>query len=836
MNALSFVDEIIRLLAPRVAGEETNAVALRLMPSDPRFPVLQGDLEYLGGRFQACAVKYDPSQKGRMTRAPAVFSDSRKDVVLTPAHWKATVWVLTGESAVEGLYYARAMYEVLFDSLPSFLSLPRREVLKLAFEAMHWPREKFISYAKYVTAWPLARYMRQKDMPPIPEGFGTNPLVFTGRCKRVLKNRLVSKSQKNLRLFGGILQGVKRGAYPASDAFVHAAMVKHKVALTTVSPPPPLACRRFFCDEHANQLEPFMTAIFRGLKSRARLFEASTSASYESKRSDGGGRNFLRGHDPLDVDGLMRMVETRPGRVQEMRGEFSPTFLDALEQAEASDTRVMVSAVLEPLKVRLITKGSAARQWVAKFFQKDLWSHLFKYPQFTLTGVPLNGSHLEEILMQEKKLGLDQEFDQWVSGDYSAATDGLKLDATKMFFEEALRLQDFGLDPLMAFRVSEVLRSVLYEQEIHYPKKYRDRGGLEPAMQTNGQLMGSVLSFPILCAINVVCYWNSLLKYLHIHGPPKYRGVKMETLMKMIPLRSLPVKVNGDDILFRSNVVHYVYWKQEVARVGFTLSLGKNYIHPTILTVNSQLYEYNRETGYFRKADYLNAGLLTGQSKITGRDTAKAAPVWDLYNEVVGGAANPERAHRRFVHYHLSTIKDITRGGLLNLSSPTLLGGWGFEIPESCLRVTKRQVALSAFLKKRAIASISRGEEPRALNGLVLDTPSVGLTLHRYHPLVPWPRTLPLPRDLRLLREKIILPHVLETPHYTVTTDDVSYRILPQRVLNELQKTIWDVRSSRLRSWEFELCERFDPLWEPRSDWDEEFFDGFIPDDILPTL
>jgi hypothetical protein len=89
--------------------------------------------------------------------------------------------------------------------------------------------------------------------------------------------------------------------------------------------------------------------------------------------------------------------------------------------------------------------------------------------------------------------------------------------------------------------------------------------------QNTGQLMGSPLSFPLLCAINFICYWLSI---------EEYTGA-------IIKLEECPVRVNGDDIIFRSNTEHYAIWKRYISEVGFTLSLGKNYIHSTILTINS---------------------------------------------------------------------------------------------------------------------------------------------------------------------------------------------------------------------------------------------------------
>lgn len=42
---------------------------------------------------------------------------------------------------------------------------------------------------------------------------------------------------------------------------------------------------------------------------------------------------------------------------------------------------------------------------------------------------------------------------------------------------------------------------------------------------------------------------------------------------------SMPVRVNGDDILFKCDEeFYYGFWKPAVAAIGFTLSPGKNYV------------------------------------------------------------------------------------------------------------------------------------------------------------------------------------------------------------------------------------------------------------------
>lgn len=72
--------------------------------------------------------------------------------------------------------------------------------------------------------------------------------------------------------------------------------------------------------------------------------------------------------------------------------------------------------------------------------QKDAWRTLVEKEEFSLIGEPLSEQHLIAIdqgtasLLSAVGLG-DIVFHKWVSGDYSAATDGLSLIA----MEEYLR-------------------------------------------------------------------------------------------------------------------------------------------------------------------------------------------------------------------------------------------------------------------------------------------------------------------------------------------------------------------------------------------------------------
>jgi hypothetical protein len=366
--------------------------------------------------------------------------------------------------------------------------------------------------------------------------------------------------------------------------------------------------------------------------------------------------------------------------VTEVRGWWAPRYKDVLRAAvqqlspEALDPcqlQAEVAPVLEPLKVRLISKGNALPYWAASPFQRRMWQHLVALPEFALIGQPFDASHLEGVMLREKELGV--AFPSWVSGDYAAATDGLSQEVNRLALDAALARLGATEDE------KRLCRAVLGNHLLTYPPKFVERAAdqrqvdpglesLDPVEQRNGQLMGSPLSFPILCAINVVAYKLALEEYLE----------------REVPWGSLPVLVNGDDILFRADDRLYGIWQRYVAQAGFTLSLGKNYISPTLLSVNSQYYMVTNQGPWqatFRQVGYLHTGLLFSDASAPFKPgtrpenlemtwTDKASALLELCND-------PERTMRRVKHYYRDVIKRDTGSGELNLFIPPALGGLG---------------------------------------------------------------------------------------------------------------------------------------------------------------
>jgi len=191
--------------------------------------------------------------------------------------------------------------------------------------------------------------------------------------------------------------------------------------------------------------------------------------------------------------------------------------------------RVQPAVVLEPMKGRIITKPAVGTYINWGRLQKTLWRELRKYDQFQLVGRPVEE---EDIWHVAGSYQIGMGFN---SGDFSGATDNLKgsVSSTILRFllnrlplEEVLRIERSFCNSAIDYRKDPV-RYEKDELGAMYKWKCTQQGIVE---QRNGQLMGHILSFPILCIANYLIF-----KYTY------------ERVIK----RPIPnVRVNGDDILF----------------------------------------------------------------------------------------------------------------------------------------------------------------------------------------------------------------------------------------------------------------------------------------------
>jgi hypothetical protein len=335
-------------------------------------------------------------------------------------------------------------------------------------------------------------------------------------------------------------------------------------------------------------------------------------------------------------------------------------------------------AILEPLKIRIISKGNAVPYYLAKPFQKALHGIMRKMPVFRLIGQPLCPTMLVDIA----DAALSREL--WCSIDYKSSTDGLSAKLSRLLMEAVTD----GFQP----EFQEVIQKTLRPHRCEYPL-CRDKGGkkldeIEPVVQQNGQLMGSITSFPILCLANLGLYVLT-----------QRRLGREETLDELMA----SVLVNGDDMLYPGNLLSYNTQESIGKEIGLEFSVGKSYTHPRYANINSVSFDFDlrkfrsstdtspMKPGIGRSSQpyqvtFLNGGLFFGQGKVMGKvgipgESANTRILSSTINELLSGALPGRQVDilKQFISLHKRTLLHECRGR--NLFVPVSLGGMGQLAP-----------------------------------------------------------------------------------------------------------------------------------------------------------
>jgi len=188
----------------------------------------------------------------------------------------------------------------------------------------------------------------------------------------------------------------------------------------------------------------------------------------------------------------------------------------------------------------------------------------------------------------------------FVSGDYESATDNLSLTVTEVILRRILARSRFIPSGIKDF----ALRSL--RAEVCYP----DLGG-RCCQQQRGQLMGNFLSFPLLCLHNYLAFRFS------------------------IP-RDVPLRINGDDIVFRCRPHEYRRWKRSVGAAGLTLSAGKTLLDSRFFSLNSAFFE--AQSSGVREVPVVRYSLFSCDGKPSGDVFRRAIRGWtNEPRRLVGG-------------------------------------------------------------------------------------------------------------------------------------------------------------------------------------------------------
>jgi len=451
---------------------------------------------------------------------------------------------------------------------------------------------------------------------------------FIPYCKRVthtIRKECIQRRTPEAIKKAMSLYVTKRIAPAASDVFVTKALEKNKKALTEDHNIPDViklreevirTVRELYCysqNPECSYDTPQTAADYRNKEIRNCKLNASAhhlkipslSACYENTRGKGGALGYLlkragfyaktphnqNNHEIIVCQRPFLGYATRPDRFVQPIPIYGILDEDQVREllrpsldGYGAGVFVRREPILEPFKVRIISKGEAVPYQRAQNYQPFLWSILQLVDCFSLTGRPLRENDLERVLA----FGRDsRQHCQIVSGDYAAATDNLHVwlcqtaineicHLWRIPFEDALNLSSCLTNHYIDCRSQESFRMNKKTGFIDDSEtEGYDKSEAECLKQLWGQLMGSPVSFPILCIINAAVT----------------RAAMERSFGKKITLKDGAFLVNGDDVIFTIPSGQYFVWVNYVTSAGLTPSIGKNYVSRRYGVINSQLYD-----------------------------------------------------------------------------------------------------------------------------------------------------------------------------------------------------------------------------------------------------
>jgi hypothetical protein len=358
--------------------------------------------------------------------------------------------------------------------------------------------------------------------------------------------------------------------------------------------------------------------VFRGQEYRPEEhlepFFFSTSANYIRSRTRGGAVGEIMASEQMRRlrvkfgTKLITGVRGGQGRTTHTVVEdsalverFRQLYEMLLEGALLEEKKVELVALAEALKVRVISKGPAYTYSVLKPLQKWMWGVLKGLDTFRLVGEPVSGQYLVE------QLGRLRDSESYLSGDYKAATDNLDSRVSDRITQRLAR-------HIKDRRLIKLFKDSLTGHTIVDPE-----GGVDKK-QLNGQLMGSITSFPILCIANAaIC----LLTREHDLG-------------RRLTLRTAGLSINGDDCAFRSTESGRKVWERLARASGMAPSVGKYFFSREFVNMNSTRFNvWHAEGGWgLRHVKRVNLGLVAGMGRVANKTEHVQVADWGTMNSV----------------------------------------------------------------------------------------------------------------------------------------------------------------------------------------------------------
>lgn len=378
----------------------------------------------------------------------------------------------------------------------------------------------------------------------------------------------------------------------------------------------------------------------------------------------------------------------------EFKSVWVKMFDRLFERAYVEEPYVTPLGLLEALKIRVISKGPPFLYTVLKPMQKFLWSVLKKHSVFQLIGTPVSVDLINQVM------GEPNEKEVIVNGDYKASTDNLHSWVSECLANELCDVLNENSvkakieDPeFPIFRITERHREMLIRSLIHH--KFEVDGVWKE--QLEGQLMGSITSFPFLCLANAAfCRWS-----LEIADKCTYRlHDKYQPGTKRAPLL-----INGDDCTLKGDRRFLRYcWEEITSFGGLSSSVGKTFFSlpkRPICMINSIAFDYDFETQQWVERKYVNMGILLGKKRSVGLEDqiddglVKYGELGCLHRELYNRSPSEiwPQVSSRFIYYNANSLNQCPN---IPWDMPEYLGGPGL-VP--CKPHSDRDLRCATLLK-----------------------------------------------------------------------------------------------------------------------------------------
>jgi len=434
-------------------------------------------------------------------------------------------------------------------------------------------------------------------------------------------------------------------------------------------------------------------------------FFPSTSSNYVNSIKKGGAVSALKSNPSLqstflDVAAPQVLTSSNKDRDQseneslgvyqhlypftgkDFRSSFQKFFSRARKLALKEIPGVKPVGLSEALKVRTISKGPPLTYTVLRPLQKFLWSSLKNHTAFRLIGKPVDP--LDVLDRMGQKGCAENQF--FVSGDYSAATDEIEPWVSQVIVDRLCQNLELPSDVRALFH--RALTQHIFDLTGREDEALRSALGAPFRRQRNGQLMGSIVSFPILCMANAALCRMAC----EIGADRKFT------------LADCPLLVNGDDCLFRTTMEGYKAWQDAGKIMGLSESIGKTFTSKSYLNINSESFLYLpdgkrtvmvvrdgvpvRRPQPYMAVPFVNWGLILGLKRSAGFGDEKEKMTGVFLVDDQGFAMRarelvekaPEdmqsAVFKRFLNRHWDRLHQVR----LPWYIPTRLGGIGLPI------------------------------------------------------------------------------------------------------------------------------------------------------------